>query len=128
MRNVVQRIEGVIWRYGSRQMPAVYTPPPNDYPPNDYSVDRSMKTFLATLFALFIFLSSHAVANAQTTPPASDDEQDFVVPARPTFSNPAEFQKKGVLQLEHGYNANFHAPGDSVASDTPLALRFADSN
>jgi hypothetical protein len=116
-------------------MPALDTPPPNDYPPNDYPpndyppndypVDRSMKTFLATLFALFFFLSSHAVAYAQATPPASDDEQDFVVPARPTFSNPAEFQKPGVLQLEYGYNANFHAPGVSVAQDTPLALRFA---
>src|SRR5262249_30868549 len=84
-----------------------------------------MKTFLATLFSLFIFLSSHAVADAQTTPPASNDEQDFVVPARPTFSNPAEFQRPGVLQLEYGYNANFHAPGVSVAQDTPLALRFA---
>jgi len=87
-----------------------------------------MKTFLATLIALFIFLSRPAVADAQTTPSASDDEQDFVVPARPTFSNPAEFQRPGVLQLEYGYNANFHAPGINVAQDTPLALRFAASS
>src|SRR5262245_35677705 len=84
-----------------------------------------MKTFLATLFSLFIFLSSHAVADAQTNPPASDDEKDFVVPARPTFSNPAEFQRPGVLRLEYGYNTNFHAPSVSMAQDTPLALRFA---
>jgi hypothetical protein len=47
MRHVVQRSEGVIWRYGSRQMPALDTPPrndypSNDYPPNDYPVDRSV--------------------------------------------------------------------------------------
>jgi hypothetical protein len=103
---------------------ALDTPPPKDYP-----VERNMKTFLATLLALFIFLlSGHAVANGQSAHPASDDEQDFVVPARPTFSNPAEFQRPGVLQLEYGYNANFHAPGVSVAQDTPLALRFAASS
>src|SRR5262245_43905113 len=87
-----------------------------------------MKTFLAALFALVIFLFRPAAANAQSPPSASDDEQDFVVPARPTFSNPAEFQRPGVLQLEYGYNANFHAPGVSVAQDTPLALRFAASS
>src|SRR5262245_17641097 len=87
-----------------------------------------MQTFLATLIGLFIFISRPAVADAQTTPSASDDEQDFVVPARPTFSNPAEFQRPGVLQLEYGYNANFHAPGVNVAQDTPLALRFASSS
>jgi Putative MetA-pathway of phenol degradation len=84
-----------------------------------------MKTILATLFTLFIFLSRPAAADAQTTSSAPDVEQDFIVPARPTFSNPAEFQRPGVLQLEYGYNANFHAPGVSVAQDTPLALRFA---
>ena len=105
-----------------------YKMPAIDTPPSDYPVERNMKTFLATLFALVILLFRPAAANAQTTPSASNDEQDFVVPARPTFSNPAEFQRPGVLQLEYGYNANFHAPGVSVAQDTPLALRFAASS
>src|SRR5262245_25823314 len=91
-----------------------------------------MKLCLITLLAFFIFFSSTAGANAQTNPPASGgesgSEQDFIVPARPTFSNPAEFQRPGALQLEYGYNANFHAPGISVAQDTPLALRFAASS
>src|SRR5215475_14804210 len=84
-----------------------------------------MKPWLITLLAFFIVLALPAGANAQTNPSAPDSEQDFIVPARPTFSNPAEFQKPGTLQLEYGYNANFHAPGISVAQDTPLALRFA---
>lgn len=87
-----------------------------------------MKPCLITLLAFFIYLSSPAGANAQTNPSESGGEHDFIVPARPTFSNPAEFQKPGALQLEYGYNANFHAPGISVAQDTPLALRFAASS
>jgi len=55
------------------------------------------------------------------------DEPDFIVPSRPTVSNPAEFQRPGVLQLEFGFNSNFHAPGLSSAQDFPLALRFAAS-
>ncbi len=55
------------------------------------------------------------------------DEPDSIVPSRPTVSNPAEFQRPGVLQLEFGFNSNFHAPGDSSQEDFPLALRFAAS-
>lgn len=55
------------------------------------------------------------------------DEPDFIVPARPTVSNPAEFQRSGVLQLEFGYNANFHARGVRSELDTPMAIRFAAS-
>ena len=61
------------------------------------------------------------VAQAQSAP----DEPDFIVPSRPTVSNPAEFQKPGVLQLEVGYNANFREPGIHLQQDMPLALRFA---
>src|SRR5262247_4371533 len=85
-----------------------------------------MKYWSITLLLLFIFLSAPVIAHAQGEP--SSSEHDFIVPARPTFSNPAEFQKPGALQLEYGYNANFHAPGISVAQDTPLALRFAASS
>jgi hypothetical protein len=62
-----------------------------------------------------------------TPQPADDNEPDFIVPARPTFSNPAEFQRPGVLQLEYGFNGNWRAPGGSSEVDTPLALRFAVS-
>jgi len=57
----------------------------------------------------------------------AQDEPDFIVPARPTVSNPAEFQQPGVLQLEIGYNANFRAPDIHLQQDMPLALRFAVS-
>ena len=57
----------------------------------------------------------------------AQDEPDFIVPARPTVSNPAEFQQPGVLQLEIGYNSNFRAPGIHLQQDMPLALRFAVS-
>jgi len=74
---------------------------------------------------LLLMVASALVASAQdSTPP---DEPDFIVPARPTVSNPAEFQRPGVLQLEFGFNGNFNAPGFSSAQDFPLALRFAVS-
>jgi hypothetical protein len=55
------------------------------------------------------------------------DEPDFIVPSRPTVSNPAEFQRPGVLQLEFGFNSSFHAPGGASQEDFSLALRFAAS-
>ncbi len=74
------------------------------------------------LLLLILLLTCVSAASAQSS---SSKEPDFIVPSRPTVSNPAEFQKPGVLQLEYGYNANFHATGVSVEQDTPLSLRFA---
>jgi hypothetical protein len=76
------------------------------------------------LSPLFLLLSFACAVNAQSPDP---DEPDFIVPSRPTVSNPAEFQRPGVLQLEFGYSVNFHAPGVSTEQDFPLALRFAIS-
>lgn len=72
-----------------------------------------------------LIIAGAGVACAQGSAPPN--EPDFIVPARPTISNPAEFQKPGVLQLEFGFNSNFHAPGFSSARDFPLGLRFAVS-
>jgi len=71
---------------------------------------------------LFITCATGAFVHVQAQDPSCPD---FIVPARPTVSNPAEFQKPGVLQLEVGYNANFRAPGTHLQQDMPLALRFA---
>src|SRR5882724_12840147 len=74
---------------------------------------------------LLILIARVSVTSAQGN--AQPDEPDFIVPARPTVSNPAEFQRPGVLQLEFGFNANFRAPGVSSQLDFPMALRFAVS-
>jgi len=79
---------------------------------------------IRTFFLFLLMLQCVAIVRGQDPP---SDEPDFIVPARPTVSNPAEFQKPGVLQLEFGFNSNFHAPGFSSALDFPLALRFAVS-
>jgi hypothetical protein len=79
------------------------------------------------LLALAVMLAAlHATAQTQTSG-GDEDEPDFIVPARPTASNPAEFQRPGVLQLEYGFNGNWRAPGGASEQDTPLALRFAVS-
>ena len=80
--------------------------------------------------ALFVFLYFSIVStiHAQAPSPTPDDEPDCIVPARPTVSNPAQFQRPGVLQLEVGYNGNFDSRGSySSETDFPLALRFAVS-
>ena len=97
---------------------------------------RSLKRLLPSLRLLALALAcvcACGAARAQTqgrapTAAGGDEEApDFIVPARPTASNPAEFQRPGVLQLEYGFNGNWHAPGGASAEDTPLALRFAVS-
>lgn len=75
------------------------------------------------LFCGFVVLSLAGAAYAQEDPP--DDEPEFIVPGRPGITNPAEFQQPGVLQLEIGYNADFHSSDFKVQQDMPLALRFA---
>jgi hypothetical protein len=90
------------------------------------SKKSSMSSLLfRTGVLLLSLLAGVLIALAQSS--GSSNDPDFIVPARPTVSNPAEFQRPGVLQLEFGYSANFHAPGVSVSEDTPLALRFAIS-
>lgn len=83
------------------------------------------KIIIRFLFFSFITTISAALVHAQNPTPQTDDEPDFIVPARPTVSNPAEFQRPGVLQIEFGYNGNFRASGFTSAQDAPLALRFA---
>lgn len=73
---------------------------------------------------LIILLASTVFVRAQSST-QSDDEPDFIVPSRPTVSNPAEFQRPGVLQLEFGYNGDFRAADFKSQQDAPLALRFA---
>src|SRR5947209_14566192 len=98
----------------------------------NFSPAPMMRRFLLRLLphALVCVVACGAVhAQTQTPTPQADedDEPDFIVPARPTASNPAEFQRPGVLQLEYGFNGNWRAPGPSSEQDTPLALRFAVS-
>jgi hypothetical protein len=77
------------------------------------------------LAALVFVVCCGGMARAQTQSPSAANEPPFIVPARPTFSNPAEFQRPGVLQLETGFNSNFHASGVSSEADPPIAIRFA---
>jgi hypothetical protein len=86
------------------------------------------KRVAARLFIFALLLAAGCgAAVAQTQTGTNDEEPDFIEPARPTVSNPAEFQRPGVLQLEYGFNGNWRAPGGASEQDTPLALRFAVS-
>jgi hypothetical protein len=92
------------------------------------ALTKRVATRLLLLALLFAAACGAAVAQTtQTQTGTDDDEPDFIVPARPTVSNPAEFQRPGVLQLEYGFNGNWRAPGGAAQEDTPLALRLAVS-
>src|SRR5690242_20158399 len=75
---------------------------------NNQMANRIINKLRLACLCPVLALCCTVISFAQTTASA---EPDFIVPARPTVSNPAEFQKPGVLQIEYGYNANFHAPG-----------------
>lgn len=66
----------------------------------------------------------NAAESGKAQQPA-DEEEDFIKPARPGVTNPAEIQKAGVLQLESGYEGNFRARDFRSQQTLPLALRFA---
>ena len=113
-------------------------PPGQEAQPNRPPRDKADAKFLtrrqdAVVFGVsghdgvFALDGSYRLSTLTAQSSSSPDEPDFIVPARPTVSNPAEFQRPGVLQLEFGDSANFHAPGVRVTLDTPVALRFAVS-
>jgi hypothetical protein len=52
-------------------------------------------------------------------------KDSFIVPSRPTVSEPAEIQRVGVLQLEFGPDAEFDAKEFRNQQTTLLELRFA---
>jgi Putative MetA-pathway of phenol degradation len=78
---------------------------------------------------LFLALSPSltSVSFAQSGLSQSAHDPEFIVPSRPTVSNPAEFQRPGVLQLESGYSRELGIPGTRAVQDMPLTLRFAAS-
>ncbi|HEY0083688.1 MAG TPA: transporter [Pyrinomonadaceae bacterium] len=59
------------------------------------------------------------------SPQASAPEEEFIKPSRPSLANPAEIHKASVLQVEYGYEANFHSRELRTEQSAPLALRFA---
>jgi hypothetical protein len=95
-----------------------------DFRPGKYAMQIT-KFMTWSVVLLLAPASGGFGAQVQAQGQSAPDEPDFIVPSRPTVSNPAEFQKPGVLQLEVGYNANFHSPGVHLQQDMPLALRFA---
>ena len=86
------------------------------FPKNKSYKNRAANLLLA---ALIVFTFSVAVL-AQ-----DEDEEQYIVPVRPTASDSAEIQKTGVLQLEFGGDFDFDTPDYRNRQGAPLALRFA---
>jgi hypothetical protein len=56
---------------------------------------------------------------------AQEDDDEFIDPTRPTVSESATIQKKGVLQLEYGGDFDFRSPDFRNRQAAPLDLTFA---
>jgi hypothetical protein len=56
---------------------------------------------------------------------SQSEDENYIKPARPTISNPAEIQKAGVLQLEFGYDSNLRGSEFRWQQSVPVNLRFA---
>lgn len=54
-----------------------------------------------------------------------DEEEDYISPVRPTVSDSAKIQKKGVLQIEYGGDFEFRSPEFLDRQNTPLGIYFA---
>ena len=91
------------------------------------NVGGKVKLCLPLFFSLFLLFTGAARSQQLLVPvtdtlPRSDqqsqskkeDEPDLIEPARPGVSNPAEFQRPGVLQLEYGYDGSFRARDSST--------------
>ncbi|HEV7374446.1 MAG TPA: transporter [Pyrinomonadaceae bacterium] len=102
--------------------------------------DGARKALLSALilFLSAFFLSAITIRAQQLIIPTTDSlppvdaqaqsgkqEEEFINPARPGVSNPAELQKPGVLQIEYGYDGSFRASDHHTEQTAPLALRFA---
>lgn len=74
---------------------------------------------LQMLLAAIIFLVPSTAA-AQT-----DEDDDFISPVRPTVSESATIQKKGVLQIEYGGDFDFSAPDFRNGQAGQLGVYFA---
>ena len=102
-------------------------------------LSESLKKSLLLLSALILLSPFTAVRAQQMIAPVTDalpspgaqqsasEEEDFIKPSRPGVALPAEIQKAGVLQLEYGYDGNFHAEEFRKDQSAPLTFRFAAS-
>ncbi len=70
------------------------------------------------LLLLALVLFSSFIAAAQ-------DNDDYISPVRPTVSDSAKIQKKGVLQIEAGGDFDFDAPDFRNRQSLPLGIYFA---
>ncbi|MCA1604458.1 MAG: transporter [Acidobacteria bacterium] len=76
-------------------------------------------TILTLLLPLAVGAQSHSGEDDH------EGEAPLIKTSRVTITNPAEFQKAGVLQLEYGYDAYYRARNFRMEQASPLTLRFA---
>ncbi len=82
-------------------------------------------TALLRLTVLTFFLPLAVRAQSHAGGDGHEGEAPLIKTSRVTITNPAEFQKAGMLQLEYGYDAYYRAEDFWMEQAGPLTLRFA---
>ena len=82
-------------------------------------------TSLLRLTVLTFFLPLAVRAQSHAGGDGHEGEAPLIKTSRVTITNPAEFQKAGMLQLEYGYDAYYRAEDFWMEQAGPLTLRFA---
>lgn len=77
--------------------------------------------FRQFLMLAWITFAPAFVAAQQPT----EDEENFIVPVRPSVSESARIQKKGVLQIETGADFDFDSPDFRNGQTAPLGVYYA---
>lgn len=100
----------------------------------NYGIIQTAKVILPGFFLLIFTVMANSQQtirrnnNSFTSPSIrqqTEEDEDFIKPARPSVANPAEIQKRGVLQIEFGYDSNFRASDFRFQQSAPLNIRFA---
>lgn len=65
--------------------------------------------FVAETYSQQLVKGSNNSLNSSVKQTQTEEEEDFIKPARPTIANPAEIQMPGVLQIEFGYGSFFRS-------------------
>jgi Putative MetA-pathway of phenol degradation len=79
---------------------------------------KSFKYFLSIFFVL-------SIVSAATIDGQQNEDEDYLSPVRPTISDSGKIQKKGVLQIEYGIDADYRAPDYLNRQTAPLGIYFA---
>lgn len=88
-------------------------------------LNKGVKLKIRNKFRVRLLTLAAAVLFLPLIVAAQDGDEDYISPVRPTVSESASIQKKGVLQVEYGADFDFNAPDFRNRQTAPSGIYFA---